>query len=411
MKTPILVENKKAILENKLKEIDTIIKSQFENEAHLGVLAGLSGMALFQFYYSKYLDTDSNANVGVAIISNGIEKINDGYSFSTYCTGIAGLGWALDHLEQEDFIDIDSDDLLSEFDEYLKKTMFSSFKNNDYDFLHGGIGYAFYFLNRFRNTSSAVLKEKYVKILFEFIDLLEGLSETEGGNKIKWKSVLNIKTEEEGYNLSLSHGISSIIGILTKLYEHDTFKVRTEHLLIGAVNYVLSLENEDKKSCVFPNSKTLDGVVSKKSRLAWCYGDLGVGIRLWFAAKVLNDEKLKEKTISVFKHAALRVKQEDTMVMDAGICHGSYGNSQLFNRMYQETGILEFKDAASFWINDGLEKAAFEDGFSGYKQWQGDDKEWGKEVSLLEGIAGIGLVIIDYLSSFDTKWDECLMIS
>ncbi len=411
MRTPILVENKKFILEHKLKEIDAIIRSEYEKEAHLGVLAGLSGMALFQFYYSKYLNIDANADLGVDIISKAIEKINNGYSFSTYCAGIAGLGWTLDHLEQADFIDIGSDDLLSEFDDFIKKRMLSDFKNTNYDFLHGGIGYAFYFLNRFRNTNSVTLKKKYTKILFEFIDLLEGLSETEANNKIKWKSVLNIKTGEEGYNLSLSHGMSSIIGILTKLYEHDAFKSRTEHLLLGAINYVLSLENEDKKSCVFPNSKTLDNAVSKKSRLAWCYGDLGVGIRLWFAAKVLNDEKLKEKTISIFKHAALRVKQEDTMVVDAGICHGSYGNAQLFNRIYQETGIITFKEAANFWINDGLEKGTFEQGFAGYKQWKGSDEKWGKELSLLEGVAGIGLVIIDHLSSFNTNWDECLMIS
>ncbi len=411
MITDTLVEEKKAILESKLKDIDIIIKTEYKKEEQLGVLSGLSGIALFQFYYSKYLDTDSNADVGVDIISNSIEKINDGYSFPTFCTGIAGLGWTLDHLEQEDFIDLDSDSLLSEFDEYLKKKMLSDFNNHNFDFLHGGIGYAFYFLNRYRNTTSTVLKEKYTKILFEFVNLLETSSEKDGENKIKWKSVLNIETKEKGYNLSLSHGISSIIGILTKLYEHDVFKTSTEHLLKGAINYVLSLENEDEKFCVFPNSKTLDGTISKKSRLAWCYGDLGVGIRLWFAGKVLSDEELKDKAISIFKHAAGRTKKEDSMVLDAAICHGSYGNAQIFNRMYKETGIIEFKNAASFWMNDGLAKGTFEDGFAGYKQWRGAEKQWGNEINLLEGIAGIGLVIIDHLSSFDTKWDECLMIS
>ena len=29
----------------------------------------------------------------------------------------------------------------------------------------------------------------------------------------------------------------------------------------------------------------------------------------------------------------------------------------------------------------------------------------------IEGIAGIGLTILDYLADYDTNWDECLMIS
>jgi len=205
--------------------------------------------------------------------------------------------------------------------------------------------------------------------------------------------------------------MSSIIGILTKLHEHEIFQTATAPLLRGAVHYILSLENTDEKFCVFPNTVTLNNTISKKSRLAWCYGDLGVGIRLWFAAKTLNDEKLKEKAISVFKHSALRTKEEDTMVVDAGICHGSYGNAQLFTSMYKETGVIEFKNAANFWINDGLKRGTFEDGHAGYKQWRGNEKKWHNEISLLEGVAGIGLVIIDHLSSFDSKWDECLMMS
>lgn len=35
------------------------------------------------------------------------------------------------------------------------------------------------------------------------------------------------------------------------------------------------------------------------SRLAWCYGDLGVAVALWNAGKVLDDETLKTKAHEV----------------------------------------------------------------------------------------------------------------
>jgi lantibiotic modifying enzyme len=403
----------KELLEKKLKEIDQIIKSKYTEETQIGVLAGLAGISLFQFYDSKYLDIDDPADIGVEMLTNCIDKINEGYSYPTFCTGIAGTGWVLDHLEQEEFMDADNDDLLPELDQYIHTFMVTDMKNGNYDFLHGAIGYAFYFLNRFRNTKSDELKNKYKDILNEFMDLLDEMSEKEGEDMLKWESELSIETKERGYNLSLSHGMSSIVGILTKLHEQDTFKERSEPMLKGAIKYIMSHKTEEENPfSVFPSWIT-DKTENEngQSRLAWCYGDLGVAMRFWYASKTLNDKKLGEDAVEVLKHSAARIKQEDSMVRDAGLCHGSYGNAQMFLRMYRETGDQAFKDAFEFWIQDGIDRAIHEDGYAGYKQWKGVDKSWAPETSLLEGIAGIGLSILDYLADYDTNWDECLMIS
>ncbi|MEP1488485.1 MAG: lanthionine synthetase C family protein [Algibacter sp.] len=402
----------KNILEKKLKEIDSIIKVQYKNENQIGVLTGLSGISLFQFYYSKYLGIDEHADIGIKILENSINKINEGYNFSTYCTGIAGAGWVLDHLKQENFIDTNSDSLLSELDDFLHEMMIKDMRNGNYDFLHGAIGYTFYFLNRYKNTKSNKLKENYKTILLEFIDLLEGISDRGSENNLRWLSVLNRETGEKGYNLSLSHGMSSIIGILTKLFEHEDFKINTEITLKKTISYILSFKNEDNNSfSLFPSLVSENGDIDYKSRLAWCYGDLGIGIRFWYAGKAIKDKNLCNTAISIMKHAAYRITPESNMVVDAGVCHGSYGNAQIFHRMFKETNNFLFKEATEFWIQDGINKATYNDGYAGYKQWKGGDKQWESEISLLEGIAGIGLTIIDYLADFDTNWDECLMIS
>lgn len=402
----------KELLEKNLKKINEIIKIKYKNENQIGVLSGLSGISLFQFYYSKYLGVDTHADMGMKILENSIAKINKGYNNLTYCNGIAGLGWVLDHLEQENFIDFDSDDLLPELDEHLYSVMISDIKKGNYDFLHGAIGYAFYFLNRYRNTKSEALKEKYKTTLLEFIDLLEELSEEAGEDKYKWLSVLDRDTGEKGYNLSLSHGMSSVIGILTKLYQYDDFKKPTESMLKGAINYILSFKNKDKNALsLFPSSIPKNNKVIYQSRLAWCYGDLGIGIRFWDASKVLNDKNLGSIAIDIMKHAATRTRVSQSMVQDAGVCHGSYGNAQMFYRIYRETSELVFKEAMIFWIQDGINKATFKDGYAGYKQWIALEKDWVPRISLLEGITGIGLTIIGYLADFDVTWDECLMIS
>ena len=367
-----------------------------------------AGNTLFQFYYSRYL----KGEIKTEIITKSISKINKGYNYPTYCAGIAGFGWTLDHLEQEGFIEVDSDSLLPVFDDYLYSVMVSDMRNENFDFLHGAIGYAFYFLSRYKNTKAEDLKEKYKFILLQFVDLLDKMSNETSENSLRWVSVLNRETGEKGYNLSLSHGMSSIIGILTKLFENDDFKLSTETILRKAISYILNFKNEDYSSfSLFPSWVPEKGDIDYKSRLAWCYGDLGIGVRFWYAGKALKNKSLCNTAISIMKHAAQRVTQESNMVVDAGVCHGSYGNAQMFYRMYKETNDLIFKEAAEFWIQDGINKATFSYGYAGYKQLCGLDRKWEPQISLLEGIAGIGLTIIDCLSDFENNWDECLMIS
>lgn len=399
----------KQLFHNKLKKINQILKEKYEESDQTGVLAGMSGIALFHFYYAKYTDTDEFADTGVDILTDCIDRINNGYGFPTYCSGLAGTGWVLDHLEQQDFMDAESDELLAELDPYLHNVMISDMKDGNYDFLHGALGYGFYFLKRYENTSSPEQKIQYQNYLQELIAHLKELGETEG-NTTKWLSVLFAETGEKGYNLSLSHGMSSIVNFLSRLYKYEVFRSEMQNMLKGGVEYILSRKNKDPETIsLFPSWVKDEDEEDSVSRLAWCYGDLGVGVSLWQASKSLKDEELGGTALGILRHSAGRTSPESHMVKDAGLCHGSYGNAQIFNRMYAETGEEIFREAAVFWIADGLEKAIHEDGYAGYKQWKGRDDTWEGEINLLEGIAGIGLSIISHLSG-DNSWDECLMI-
>ncbi len=400
-----------ALLNKKLKEISSILQKQHTDVTDVGVMSGLSGIALFQFYYSKYLDVDKHSDIGIEMISNCIEKINDGYSTPTFCSGIAGLGWAIQHLKTMDFIDLDCDSLLSQFDNYLCNQMILDFNQGDYDFMHGALGYAFYFLNRFRHTEDKDLKKRYQSYLSESIISLKSLSVSKD-KTLKWKSDLDIVKSKKVYNLSLSHGMSSIINFLSRLHEIDIFKKETEELVLGGINYILSFENTNPQNIsLFPNWIEKNVLPEYNSRIAWCYGDLGIGLSLLRAGKSLGDIPLQNHALEILHLTATRNLPHNTLVYDAGVCHGSYGNALIYKRLFQKSNETSFKKSLNFWIEDGIQKAIHQDGYAGYKQWNAFKKSWTTELSLLEGIAGIGLVIIDCLSNEPNSWDECLMIS
>ncbi len=131
----------------------------------------------------------------------------------------------------------------------------------------------------------------------------------------------------------------------------------------------------------------------------------------WNASKTLKDRELKNKAIEILKHAAKRETDKEIGVIDAGVCHGSFGNAQIFNHIYKETDDPVFKKATKYWVDLGLKMPVHEDGNAGYKQWNGIKKEWESKTSVLEGVSGIGLVIINYISDLNSSWDECFMIS
>ncbi len=405
--------NNTSILLEKLHQIEEILSKTKPRGEHIGVLAGASGRALFHFYYAKFMQTEANADMGAEILSSIIEQINEGYTYPTFCTGIAGAAWTIELLREEEMVDIDSDELLSGLDEFLVQSVEQFGKeDNYYDFLHGVMGIGFYFLKRYQNTASDILKKSYKKILLEIISTLDATA-IKKGDTAKWEVYLIKEEKLKGYNLSLSHGMMSIINFLSRLAAYKEFYPEVEKLMKDAIHYVLGFEDASiSSSSLFP-SWVYDGMkVDSSARLGWCYGDLGIGITLWRAGKVLNDDRIEQKGIEILKHSANRRDLTECKIKDSGLCHGAFGVMHVYQYMYKETKEELFKETSDFWMREGLTMAIHQNGQAGYMQWSGGENEgWRNETNLLEGITGIGLAIISYLAPFDTKWDECLLIS
>lgn len=392
----------KSDLELLLGNINDIIEIQHTDVKNVGVFSGLSGVALFQFYYSKYLSLDDLYNTTIDKIGECISIINDGYIYPTFCDGICGLSWVLDHLKEQGSIDLETIDL-EIFDTYLYNCMLEDIKKKNYDYLHGTIGYANYFLERFKNTS----KEKrstYKNYLVIFINFIEDTS-IQKDDGVLWLT-RDIETGLEIYNLSLSHGVASIIAILQKLCFLEDFEERCEGMLKKAVTEVLKYKN-NISNCpsYFPNWISISSQDHfKNSRLAWCYGDLGIGLQLLYTSKTLKDTDLYLEALEILLHCTSRKDPEDTLIDDGAICHGAFGVALVFNNIYKNTGRLEFKQSRDYWLARGVEF------LNSDSKLLAPVKDGEKEISILNGLAGIGLTIISCLSDLN-EWEKSLMLN
>ena len=387
---------------DKLKLISEIlIKEPFNSNNSL--LSGKVGLSLFLNYYIYFTENKKLSDNGLKYLEQVFININNGFNYHTFAGGLSGILWGINHLYNNSFILEDPKDINLSLESYFIRMVEEEINQKNIDYLHGSLGVILYLLER--NT------EKVNIAISEFVDILGEQGEI-SGNSIKWMRVLDKEKDIKGYNLSLSHGIASIIIILAQIYEKGINKEKALKLIRMAINFLLDQKQDPQKNLsIFPNWISKD-LRSRNSRLAWCYGDLGIGIALYQTAVIIKDSQLENDSIEILKHSAKRRDLKENRIIDAGLCHGTAGIAHIFNRMFNYTGNEEFRDAAIYWIDKTLEMAKFPDGLAGYKIWRSEKYGgWVNDTGLLEGIAGIGMMLISAVSDIEPKWDRCLLLS
>jgi hypothetical protein len=101
--------------------------------------------------------------------------------------------------------------------------------------------------------------------------------------------------------------------------------------------------------------------------------------------------------------------EEETGVVDCGLCHGAAGIGHLFNRMFQATGHPVLRHAACHWFERALDMRRPGNGIAGFAAWS--QEGWKDEVGILDGAAGIALALLAAVRDVEPDWDRMLLVS
>ena len=392
------------------KQLDIIARTieehcQKEN-GNYSLLTGNMGEILFLYYYS--LRNKSYKEKAEILLDQLTESLSTSsyYQFS-YCNGLAGFGIGMHLLAEGGFIE-DSPDMLDDIDIVLNHYLEQEIQLKHFDFLHGVIGMGFYFLKHYKYKPAASLLQ-----LQKIVKYLEQTAiSTPQEDTLKWE-IVNWHLPHQAhtkYNISLSHGMSSIAIFLSRLLQLDINpEGKVRKLLEGTLHYILRQRIDEKiYDCYFPSTSLENPGPVNKSRLAWCYGDLGIGIALWHAGKALGRKELTDYAIEFFEFSATRKDLKSNYVWDAGLCHGSAGITQVFFRMWQETRLSSLQSAYEYWKKQTSLFANRPEGPAGYQSYDPTQQSWETKYYILEGVAGIGLTL---LSPLHSAWDEILLLN
>jgi lantibiotic modifying enzyme len=300
---------------------------------------GRLGIAIFYIYYAQYSNIQHYYDVGIEIIKRIITDLNRQKYSDPF--QLAQLGWVLVHLKKMDLLEVKINKVIPNLNKYLKAYSIILMKNNKYDFFQGVLAISMYFL-----SSETIESKSYIKHVIKYFEDTSEIDTNSHG--IKWRSLLNEGKNSFGYNISLSHGISSILRFFTIAYEKGLMENKYE-LISKSINYLINQKMTNIQSSIFPNFAIESSTSSFESRLSWCYGDLGISISLLYAAKLRNEKNWEETAISVLSHNSKRRDLITNGIIDAGFCHGTSGISHIYNIAFKNTGLIEFSETSNFW--------------------------------------------------------------
>jgi hypothetical protein len=342
----------------------------------------------------------------VELLEGAIDGIGESLAFAGLYSGFAGVAWTLEHLRGRLFEEDGEEDPGEEVAAVLKDHLALTPWRLDYDLISGLAGFGVYAVERMPRPWGKECLEHVVARLAENAE--------HNAQGTTWLTVPELIPERDrnvypngNYNLGVAHGVPGVIPVLA---EAAVAGIDTGDLLEQSVAWLLSCKLPVESLSAFPYSLAA-GTESRPTRVAWCYGDLGVSVALLNAARLVANRRWEEEAIAVGRRVAARAVTE-AGVIDAGLCHGGLGNAHLFNRLYQASGVDDFAAAARRWYDWGLDFRKPGVGVGGYQSWSPDEKmdlKWTDDEGFLTGSAGIGLALVAGVSAVRPEWDRVLL--
>lgn len=357
----------------------------------ISLAGGKAGNALFLLYYYKLTEEEVWLDHALSVIEDVLTVMTDADWLPTFSSGAAGIGWLLEHAVKENFFETDTDELTANIDKLLADWMMDEIALGNYDYLHGATGIAMYLLQK-------ADRPFYQELLADYIIALRERSITEK-DTLKWPFYSFLPEayglQQNEFNLGLSHGIPAIIVFLTKAYQAGILPDLCREMIRKSSHYVLCQQHAPAADGSHFGNIVSETEPGTGSRLAWCYGDLGICAALWRAATVLQDTSMQAAVLDVARANTLRRDLPVNLVTEPWFCHGTAGIAYIFHKFHRWTGEAVFHETAGFWYSKTL--AMMPTGVT----------EWG----LLNGTAGTGLALISAVADFEPAWDEALLLS
>jgi hypothetical protein len=414
---------------------DAVMSKDHEEATRETLLAHSYEAALLYGYIAVTRNDHVWAARATECLNYAIDEVAKQLRYLDLFGGLTGLGWTVEHLSQllnqasfaaDDYPNVNpvyednpaseeppiAEDLNAEIDTALLSNLQQHNSSRPYDLISGLVGFGVYFLER-------APKETAVQGIREVFDRVEALAErTPDG--VTWYSGPDLlpgwqqeQCPNGYYNLGVAHGIPGIIHFLSEVSATAIVdKLRSHRLLEGAVNWLLAQRRPIGSRSIF-GPWIVPGECQSDSRLAWCYGDLGILAVLFQVARRAGREDWQKFASELLDHC-LDWPLEESGIKDVPLCHGAIGVAHIFNRLYQSENDSRCRDAALIWFERALGMRQRTGGAGGFCRARPDPDGpivWEASPAFLDGAIGVALSLLSSMTPIEPAWDRMLLLS
>lgn len=383
-------------------ELETRLSSHFENILQPTLDKNLGFIILLA---NRYMSGQGSKASVERHLNKCIERLGEFPLGGGLYIGFTGLAWLVQVLDNHGILDAKNYQFIfEELDPLVLKAANHEFRRNNYDLLDGLVGFGLYYLTK------PDLKKNQENLTLIVDHLLAIGIETD--KDFYWEYKLP-QSEEMVINFGMAHGLPSVISFLAKVRSKGILLEKIDPVLKKSTHTLLKFKRKKGRSYFSPNSQD-----SSESRLAWCYGDLGVALGLAHVANSLDNHEIHNEVMAIVDHSLSRMLKDSGVytsdhTLDKGFCHGTIGLAHIYMKFYQRYGKEEYLKAARYWMDltiADIDLASDDLNIRMVVEKKEDGYRFVPEAGLLEGSLGVAMVL---QSSFSHKrhiaWDSIFL--
>ena len=393
------------------ESITSITASPGERDPSLG--RGQAGLALLYTWLARTRRMPQADVLARQCLDQAIEAVSTQAMNASLYGGFTGVAWAAELVERR--LGPDAEDRGEAVDDALLRLLSRADRwSAPYDLIVGLTGLGVYALQRYPRPVATECLRRVVERLHE-------CAQHDEHGLYWWTPPAEILDQESRNqypsgraDLGVAHGVAGPIALLGGICDAGVEQATARPLLEGAVSWLLAHSVPTDAGPTFP-VWVAPGFQPSPARCAWCYGDPGIAAALLLAARGVGDAGWEQTAVALACRAAERPASE-TGVVNANFCHGAAGLAHLYNRMYQATGEPKLGGAALYWLERtlGFYRRARDAGGTWVQgNWEPGQRElwtW-TGIELVEGAAGVALVLLAAATSVEPTWDRMFLVS
>lgn len=363
------------------------------NVNDLSLSCGLAGFLMLEATLYRTTGLALHARRSLLLRDRIIDLLQSTFQCAGLWTGLAGALYAFEYTRQfaPELISLEIVEFIGDTDAHLVSLANKNSERLPYDLIGGLCGVGAYSLMR---SDGGAARRIYGAIEAALVSRAVPM---EGG--LTWLTTprfastgIDLSTSPEGYiDFGIAHGTPGVAAMMAGALARGVATVRTEALLADALRCLRAQARTDLNECIYPTDSLS---ISTRSRLAWCYGDLGPAIAFLLAGEATGNHNDAAFGLQLAEQRMAGSKA-GFLFNDSATCHGRVGVWRIARKMCARSANPTLTAATGDFLREVIEGGSL------------SGQVYSGQSDFLDGKAGVLVSLLMDGQQDERPWDTC----